>query len=60
MEHLSHKERMSKLGVFRLEKRRLRGDHLNVHKYLMGGSKKTETVSSHWYPGKVQKPMGTN
>ncbi|KAK4818398.1 hypothetical protein QYF61_012319 [Mycteria americana] len=51
LEHLLH-ERLSKLGVFSLEKRRLGGEHLHVQKYLMGGSKKIETVSSRWYPGK--------
>ena len=60
LEHLSCEGRLSKVGVFSREKRRLVDEHLHVRKYLTGESKKTETVSSQWYPGKVQKTMGTN
>lgn len=38
MEHLCYEERLRKLRLSSVEERSLRGDLINVHKYLMGGS----------------------
>lgn len=42
LEYLSYKARLSRLGLLRLGKKRLRGDLINVYKYLKSGGRQMD------------------
>lgn len=50
LEHVLYEETLTEHGLFIQEKRRHRGDFIDVYKYLTGGVNMTDPDSSQWCP----------
>ena len=58
LKHLSYDEKLRDLGLFSLEKRRLWGDLINIHKYLKGKCKEDGARLFSVVPGNRRRGSG--
>lgn len=59
LEHFSDKGKLTEPGLFSLEKEKLRGNLINVYKYLKRGCKEDEFKLFSWYQTTGHEATGT-